>query len=110
MKTVYVRVVILNLNEVAMCGAVLPAMEVSDKPGHGIQTAVTDVIRGTHVEHCGPIKLVGVYDLNVGIDIVYRVRTRSRALNPDMHWQNVDAPGYDSVTRAIDDALRAERT
>jgi hypothetical protein len=110
-KTVNVRLVILNLADVAMFGSVLPAMEVSDKPGHGVTTAVLDIIRGSRIENNTSARLVGVYDRMGEVDVVYRVRTRSMALNSAMRWVNVDVAlnGNCAAPHYIMDALDTER-
>lgn len=112
LKTVFVRLVIMNLADVAMCGSSLPAMEVSDKPGHGIFSAIKDIIRGSRITNPGLPKLVGVYDTaDGGVDIVWRVRTTSMALSENMRWVNVNVVlnGNTNKHSYIAHALSSER-
>jgi hypothetical protein len=112
-KTVHVRLVIMNLADVAMCGSSLPAMEVSDKPGHGVFSALRDVIHGSRIINWASPKLVGVYDAaDGGVDIVWRVRTTSMALSENMRWVNVNVVlnGNTNKHSYIAHALSSERT
>jgi len=108
MKT-YVTLAILNLGDVALeCGS-LVGTELEDD-GDTLARALQDLISDSKiVNHASP-KLVGVFDHpNGGVDVVYRVRTGSRAVSKDHRWQAVDDPLSAYDRKLLDRALETER-
>ncbi len=107
MKNVVVRLVILSLAEVAMVDELLPARHVDNR---GVLAACAELILDSRITNHGKAKLVCVSDTPEGhVEIVYRIRTESRQLNPEMHWEHVDKSKFESVHRLVNRALDSER-
>lgn len=107
MKT-YITLAILNLGDVALeCGS-LVGTEL-DADGDTVSEALRDLISDSQIVNHATPKLVGVFDHpNGGADIVYRVRTNSRA---GIHrWQPVDDPLSVYDRKILERALESERT
>lgn len=105
----YITLVILNLAEVAVEGAGLVGTEF--EPGDTIKRVLEDLISDSKIVNYGSPKLVGNFEHpNGGIDLVYRIRTASRALSKDHTWVSVEATLTKYDRMILEQALESEQT
>lgn len=105
MKRVFVKFVILNLHEIALAGSRLPCLEVGNNT---VAQTVSFLLAGCDVINITSPKLVSAGDGENGcIELVYRVRTTSRHLNPNLAWHHCES--YLREHALVDLAMRLER-
>lgn len=105
----YVTLAILSLGDVALERGSLVGTDL-DTNGDTIAQAVADLIHDTQIINHASVKLVDVFQHpDGGIDVLYRVRTFSRALSSDHEWRAADShlSAYDR--KLLNRALETEK-
>ena len=117
MPKVFVVLVVLNLDEFAVDGAVgddlLPMTEITGE--RDLNQALADLIdRVGLLPNLGAVKLVDIVVGNDGTLVIgYRIRTRSRGLNDGFTWcklGNADLREWPEERHLVDRAWEGEQT
>jgi len=103
--------VVLNLADVATDVSLrIPQLVGTDlEETDTVQSALAELIRDCGIVNYASPKLVDVLDNGVALNVVFRMRTASRALAKGFLWQSVDARLPNDDRKALDRALETER-